>query len=211
MDSQYTSVPPILNGFLEPEEWTQAAIVSFDGSDRIPPGVFGLDSAIGGPDGNGLQPPDDSSVTVYIMNDANYLYVTIDARDDILDFSNESPWLNDSAEICVDGDFSRLPQTEVNAMGYNAIIRGDGGATLTFPTDSDIRYAAQQKPNGDGWVIEFQAEITGFQRQIGFDIAINDSDLPNNPLRDSQYRWNAPFDTSWYDETQWSVVNLAEE
>ncbi|MFB3787231.1 MAG: hypothetical protein ACE15F_12775, partial [bacterium] len=85
--SGWASKAPVLDGVLTAGEWKEAARINFDGSDAIRPGMTGPDSStIGGPNNDGFQSAADSSVIIYVMNDANNLYVAIDATDDILMF-----------------------------------------------------------------------------------------------------------------------------
>ncbi len=210
VDSVWTDTTPNFNGILGINEWDHAAVFHFDGSDSSAPGIVGADSySIGGVNGDGFQTADDSSVTVYVMNNDEYIYIAIDAVDDVLDFSNSSIWLADSCEIRIDGNFSRLSQIENNAFGFNAIILGDGSEREFFPTGADLASAAQIKSDRTGWTVEFRVARTGFAPVIGFDLSINDSDDPAESQRDSQYCWNAAFDASYYDETQWGTMSLA--
>ncbi|HXK95375.1 MAG TPA: hypothetical protein PKV38_17000, partial [bacterium] len=76
----FATKAPVLDGKLDAGEWKEAARINFDGSDAIRPGVTGPDSnTIGGPNKDGFQSAEDSSVIVYVMNDANNLYIAVDA------------------------------------------------------------------------------------------------------------------------------------
>ena len=212
MTAGWASTAPALDGTLGDGEWTEAARINFDGTDAIRPGAVGPDSeTIGGPNGDGFQSAEDSSVVVYVMNDGANLYVAIDATDDILDFSLGDVWRNDGVEIRVDGNFSRSSSKEGDMFGYCPCIRGDGGATASFPSGGDMESAAAAKPDGSGWIVEFRSSTAGYEPMVGFDIAIDDSDDPNSQSRDSQYRWNGDVDAGWNDETQWGALILATE
>jgi len=206
----FATKAPVLDGKLDAGEWKEAARINFDGSDAIRPGVTGPDSnTIGGPNKDGFQSAEDSSVIVYVMNDANNLYIAVDATDDVLDFSMTDVWRNDSVEIRVDGNFSRRTAKEGTIWGHSIIIRGDGGAVGSAPA-GDLASGAAVKPDGTGWIVEFRQSIAGFAPVIGFDLAINDRDTPGQDNRDGQYRWNGEVDAGWDDETQWGELTLAQ-
>ncbi len=207
----WASAAPTLDGKLDAGEWQEAARINFDGSDAVRPGVVGPDSnTIGGPNGDGFQSAEDSSVIVYIMNDGDNLYVAVDATDDVLDFSLSDVWRNDAVEIRVDGNFSRSTPKEGDIMGHSMVIRGDGGAVASAP-DGDVESAGAAKDDGSGWVVEFRQSTADFEPMIGFDLAIDDSDDPASNDRDTQYRWNGDVDGGWNDETQWGALILATE
>ncbi|MEW6237574.1 MAG: sugar-binding protein [Candidatus Omnitrophota bacterium] len=204
----WASAAPTMDGKLDAGEWKEAARINFDGSDAIRPGMVGPDSGtIGGPYKNGFQSPKDSSVIMYLMNDADFLYIAIDATDDVLDFAQPNLWQNDAAEIRIDGNMSRLTAKEGDINGFSANIRGDGGASENFPAGAES--GAAVKADGSGWVIEYKTPIAGYKPVIGYDIAIDDSDDPANTSRDTQYRWNGAVDGGWNDETQWGALILA--
>ena len=59
-------------------------------------------------------PPDspaDSSFTIYTLYDDNNLYVAVDVTDDIVICDGPVPYLDDDAEIMIDGDASRATST----------------------------------------------------------------------------------------------------
>ena len=207
----WASKVPVVDGVLSTDEWKDATILWFDGSDKARPGVVGPDSGtVGGPNKDGVQTAADSSATVYIMNDAKFLYIAVDAVDDILDFSKADVWRNDSVEIRVDGNMSRKTAKEDTIMGFSPVIRGDGKA-VSFNADLTklAKSAGAVKADGKGWIVEFMCPIDGFKPVVGFDIAIDDGDNPAVQDRDSQYRWTGLLDAGWTDETQWGYLTLA--
>lgn len=210
LDAGWAETPPTLDGQLSEGEWDTAMVVGFDGSDGIRPGVTGPDSGTIGGDGAGFQDPSDSSAVIYVMNDADNLYIAVDATDDVLDFSLSDLWRNDSVEIRIDGNFSRLTAKEGDMFGHSTIVLGNGEGTASAP-EGDWESAASVKPDDSGWIVEYRTSTEGFESTIGFDVAINDSDDPNNDSRDGQYRWNGAVDGGWNDETQWGTLTLATE
>ena len=208
--SGWASKAPVLDGKLDAGEWKEAARINFDGSDAIRPGVVGPDSGtIGGPNKDGFQPAQDSSVIIYVMNDASNLYVAIDATDDILMFDKADVWRNDSAEIRVDGNFSRKSVQEGTALGYDVCVRGDGRAVANAPSGADLETKAAVKADGTGWIVELRQGTAGFAAKIGFDVAIDDRDTPDQDSRDDQYRWNGATDVAYQDESMWGILTLA--
>ena len=104
MVARYTSTPPVIDGVFSPEEWAGALPVYVAGSlhpatapgvvPKIPglPYLFAPDS------------PQDSSFTIYTLYDANNLYVAVDVLDQIIICDGPVPYLDDDAEIFIDGD-----------------------------------------------------------------------------------------------------------
>lgn len=211
----WVSTPPTLDGVLSPGEWDGATMISFDSTDRVRPGISYTDAeVIGGPNGDGLQSYEDSHVNVYVMNDADNLYIAVDAIDDILDFSNvggtsTQDFRSDSAQIRVDGNFSRSNPKENSHFGFNTNVMGDSGRLSS--EQGDVEASGAAKPDGSGWIVEFRSSTEGFEPEVGFDVAINDSDDPNESLRDAQYAWNGESDAGWNDETYWGSLILATE
>ncbi|HKU28331.1 MAG TPA: sugar-binding protein [Candidatus Sulfotelmatobacter sp.] len=103
MVAHYSNTPPVIDGVFTPGEWAAATPVFVEGSSSpaTPPGVV---PSIGLPY---LFPPDspaDSSFTVYTLYDANNLYVAVDVTDDIVICDGPVAYLDDDAEIMIDGD-----------------------------------------------------------------------------------------------------------
>ena len=103
MVARYTKTPPVIDGVFSLTEWGRALSVYVEGSSTpaIPPGVV---PNIGLPY---LFPPDspaDSSFTIYSLYDDNNLYVAVDVTDDIIICDGPVPYLDDDAEIMIDGD-----------------------------------------------------------------------------------------------------------
>jgi hypothetical protein len=204
--SKFASTAPTIDGVLASGEWDGALTIEIDATDEIPPGVVSADSSPIDPPG--IQTRDDFNATIYVMNDATNLYVAVDVHDDVLVFSKSALHQNDSAEVRVDGNFSRLNPKEGNDLGYSANIRGDNGDNSGLPTGG-VAVAAPKSDNS-GWVAEYSLPIAGFVETIGFDVGINDSDDPAASNRDSQIRINALSDSGWEDESQWARLTLAQ-
>jgi len=102
MVARYTNTPPVIDGVFSPGEWHRAVPVYVDGS--TPATAPGVVPNIGLPY---LFPPDspaDSSFTIYALYDDNNLYVAVDVTDDIVICDGPVPYLDDDAEIMIDGD-----------------------------------------------------------------------------------------------------------
>ncbi|MBD3266988.1 hypothetical protein GF373_09990 [bacterium] len=212
LNAGFASAAPTLDGELADGEWSDAAVISWDATDRVRPGISSTDiNPVGGPNGDGVQTYEDSHAVAYIMNDAEFLYVAIDVTDDILVFDNvtSGSYKNDGAEIRIDGNYSRLTTKEGDNMGFSTNIMGDNTNASNVQDGAEV--IASTKADGSGFYVEFKTPIAGFEPMIGFEIAINDSDDANEEQRDTQYRWNSPTDPSWQDESQWGNLTLATE
>lgn len=103
MVARYTSTPPVIDGVFSPGEWQGAIPVYVDGSTPatapgVVPNIPGLPF---------LFPPDSpasSSFTIYTLYDDNNLYIAVDVNDNIVICDGPVPFLDDDAEIMIDGD-----------------------------------------------------------------------------------------------------------
>ncbi len=214
LQSRWAETPPEIDGVLSAGEWTGAATVAIDATDRKRPGVASRDSdTYKYRQTGGMIPYESNHATVYVMNDADSLYVAVDVTDDVLDFAeiHGQVWRCDSAEVRLDGNLSRKRHKERNRFGRSIIVRGFGDKATDDLNLEFVDWAASVKEDQSGYVIELRFDAEEFNKDIGFDVAINDSDDPNIHRRHAQYYWNGTRDSGYQDEREWGVVHLASE
>lgn len=209
--SVWSEVAPVLDGILSEGEWDRGFVVEFDATDRTRPGVASADSSTALYRFNkGMISYVSNHAKLYLLNNASELFVAVDVTDSELDFASSrgDVWRNDSVEVRFDGNFSR-GMKEDDRLGFGIIVQGDGEKVVA-PGDY-AESAARVKDDGSGYVIEVRCDTTDFAPRIGFDVAINDSDDPEEKNRNAQYYWNGTRDSGWIDEREWGIVVLATE
>ena len=174
MIARYTKTPPVIDGVFSQAEWAGAIPVFVEGSSSpgTPPGVV---PNIGLPY---LFPPDspaDSSFTVYTLYDDSNLYVAVDVTDDIIFCDGPVPYLDDDAEIMIDGDRQpgdvhmavncgpnnpNCPNPIVNNEGFQ-LITSVCNQSLTAPSNNpSIVWESKAGPRPQGFVVEFRIPLT---------------------------------------------------
>jgi Carbohydrate family 9 binding domain-like len=174
MVARYTNTPPVIDGVFSLTEWGHAVPVYVEGtsSPATPPGVV---PNIGLPH---LFPPDspaDSSFTIYALYDANNLYVAVDVTDDIVICDGPVPYLDDDAEIMIDGDRQpgdvhmaltcgpgnpNCPNPVVNNEGFQ-LITSVCNQSMTVPSNNpSIVWESKAGPRPHGFVVEFRIPLT---------------------------------------------------
>jgi len=174
MVARYTSTPPVIDGVFSPEEWASALPVYVAGSlhPATPPGVVPKVPSLPylfAPDS-----PQDSSFTIYTLYDANNLYVAVDVLDQIIICDGPVPYLDDDAEIFIDGD--RQPGDIVMAILCgpnnpncpNPVINNEGfqlvtsvcNQSLTSPSNNpSIVWESKAGLRPHGYVVEFRIPL----------------------------------------------------
>ncbi len=157
---------------------------------------------------------DDLSFDVYVMHDADYLYVALDVNDSEIFTDNESPgaedgytWYDDSAEIFIDGNHSHTPgnsgETGIGLGGQLVITANNAyrdanaaevGEIFYGPADLDDWYALTTLTD-DGYLAEFRVKKESVMtpadiETIGFEIAINEDDSEPDWEKDSGFQIN---------------------
>ena len=175
MVARYTKAPPVIDGVFSPGEWAAAIPVFVEGSSSpaIPPGVVPNIPSL-----PYLFPPDnpaDSSFTVYTLYDDSNLYVAVDVKDDIIICDGPVPYLDDDAEIMIDGD--RQPgdvQMAVlcgpnNPNCPNPVVNNEGfklttsvcNQSLTDPSNNpSIVWESKAGLRPHGFVVEFRIPLS---------------------------------------------------
>ena len=125
-----------------------------------------------------LFPPDnpaDSSFTVYTLYDDSNLYVAVDVKDDIIICDGPVPYLDDDAEISIDGD--RQPGDVLmaelcgpnNPNCPNPVVNNEGfklttsvcNQSLTDPSNNpSIVWESKAGLRPHGFVVEFRIPLT---------------------------------------------------
>jgi hypothetical protein len=174
MIARYTKTPPVIDGVFSPGEWAGSNPVFVEGSSSpaTPPGVV---PSIGLPY---LFPPDspaDSSFTVYTLYDDNNLYVAVDVTDDIIICDGPVPYLDDDAEIMIDGDRRpgdahmavncgpnnpNCPNPVVNNEGFQ-LVTSVCNQSLTAPSNNpSIVWESKAGLRPRGFVVEFRIPLS---------------------------------------------------
>lgn len=174
MIARYTKTPPVIDGVFSLAEWGRAVPVYVEGtsSPATPPGVV---PNIGLPY---LFPPDspaDSSFTIYALYDENNLYVAVDVTDDIVVCDGPVPYLDDDAEIMIDGDrqpgdahmaFScgpgnpNCPNPVVNNEGFQLVTSVCNQSLTSPPNNPSIVWESKAGLRPHGFVVEFRVPLS---------------------------------------------------
>src|SRR5215467_210199 len=200
MIARYTKTPPVIDRVFSLAEWGRAIPVSVEGtsSPATPPGVV---PNIGLPY---LFPPDsrsDSSFTIYALYDDSNLYVAVDVTDDIIICDGPVPYLDDDAEIMIDGDRQpgdahmalvcgpnnpNCPNPVVNNEGFK-LTTSVCNQSLTDPSNNpSIVWESKAGLRPQGFVVEFQIPLDS--------INTNDTSWFSSPFPSSTFRRPQPGD-----------------
>jgi len=175
MVARYTKTPPVIDGVFSPGEWKGAIPVFVKGSSSpaTPPGVV--------PKIPGLPylfPPDnpaDSSFTVYTLYDDSTLYVAVDVNDDIIICDGPVPYLDDDAEIMIDGDrqpgdvqmaelcgpnYPNCPNPVVNNEGFKLTTSVCNQSLTDPPNNPSIVWESKAGLRPHGFVVEFRIPLS---------------------------------------------------
>jgi cellulose/xylan binding protein with CBM9 domain len=231
LKARFTERAVVIDGVLEPAEWSRAIPVHVTASGSgSPPGL--VPSWVSPPDNQ-----DDSSFKISALYDADNLYVAVQVADDILMHDGPAPWADDDVEIFVDGDrrpgdvdagvFSGQPNLE----GFQ-LITSVGNARLTEPENfPGIVWESAAGAGPRGFVVEIRIRLDsinthdtspatggspGFRRPqpgdvVGFNVCVGDDDIGgesyNHP--NSFIAWDGSS-TNWsaFDELAWGNLYL---
>jgi hypothetical protein len=172
MVARYTSTPPVIDGVFSPAEWQGAVPVHVNGN--TPATAPGVVPSIGLPN---LFPPDspsDSSFAVYTLYDDNNLYLAVDVTDDVVICDGPVPFLDDDAEIMIDGDRQpgdahmalvcgpnnpNCPNPVVNNEGFK-LTTSVCNQSLTDPSNNpNIVWESKAGRHPHGFVVEFRIPL----------------------------------------------------
>ncbi len=178
-------------------------------------------------------PADEENVTFKVFHDSDYIYVGLDVVDPSLEFNAnaDDAWRNDSIELYLDGNLSRLEVKEQNAQGPQMTVAGDGhllgGNDQPTPIEADgywysedgayWDYGARVKDDDSGYVVEYRLNksvmLVPKDRTIaGFEILMNSSEAGAGD-RTGKWGWyssdeeGVPFE-AWDNETGWGIIEL---
>ena len=234
LKARFTDRAIVIDGVLEPGEWSRAIPVHVTASGSgSPPGL--VPGIVSPPDNQ-----DDSSFKIHALYDADNLYVAVEVADNILINDGPVPWADDDVEIFVDGDrqpgdlnagvFSGQPNLE----GFQ-LITSVGNDRLTEPENfPGIVWESAAGASPRGYVVEIRIPLSsinthdtspwtggspGFRRpqpgdMIGFNVGVGDDDIggesynyPNSYIAwdGSGPNWNA------FDEPAWGTLYLVPE
>ena len=169
-----------------------------------------------GPFEGSTKPKDlaDQSFDLYVLHDAEYLYVAVDVHDSEVITDTEPgktgvedgyTWYDDSVEIFIDGDHSHTlgNNTGIGLGGQLVITANNSYRDANAATAGEIFYGpdkdwyALTTLTKDGYSAEFKVKKSSVFtpadiKTIGFDIAINedDSDPPTEKDTGFQIKWN---------------------
>jgi len=172
MVATYTSTPPVIDGVFSPNEWKGALPIHVNGN--TPATAPGVVPNIGLPY---LFPPDspqDSRFTIYALYDDNNLYVAVDVVDDIVICDGPVPYLDDDAEVMIDGDRRpgdihmalmcgpnnpNCPNPVINNEGFQ-LITSVCNQSMTVPSHNpNIVWESKAGRRPRGFVVEFRIPL----------------------------------------------------
>ncbi|CAA6817597.1 MAG: Unknown protein [uncultured Thiotrichaceae bacterium] len=147
--------------------------------------------------------------------DSQYLHLKIEVRDDTVVKDSYAPWSDDSIEIFIDADGSRLSSYD-KTNDFQLMYRLND-KTIGVSKNSPVRNTAGIKRNMQktqhGYVLEtgIPWRLLGVKpvigRNIGIDIQINDDD--NGHKRDGKLSWNAQEDNAWSNPSLFGNLTLS--
>ncbi len=215
-----------LDGVLGEDEWDGANTFSFDVTDGDnPPGVVQNAGSLSSHD-----------MTVHLFHNNDYIFCALDVTDPVLDFESAEDgglWNNDSVELYLDGNMSRLSTKEGNQYGPQMTVAGDGRFALGNdpPTPIELpdgghysedgsywNYGASVRDDESGYAVEYQLDKSMMLdppdiKIVGFDILVNDAS--NTGSRTGKWGWfnigeDGEVDEFWNNETGWGLIELME-
>lgn len=200
MVARYTSTPPVIDGVFSLEEWQGAIPVYVDGSTpATPPGVVPKIPYL-----PFLFPPDSpasSSFTIYTLYDDNNLYIAVDVNDNIVICDGPVPFLDDDAEIMIDGDRRpgdvhmalicgpdnpNCPNPVVNNEGFHLVTSVCNQSLTDPPNNPSIVWESKAGLRPNGYVVEFRIPLDS--------INTIDTSWFTNPFPGSGFRRPQPGD-----------------
>jgi hypothetical protein len=217
IDAPFRATSPVADGRIEPGEYGDGDGFAFD-FDRDPnPGG----SYLCGPATGETKDPSDLSVRMYAAHTATRLFLAFRVRDQSVRANPEgalAPWLNDSAEVYLDGDGvanDLTPVTWGNREGFmiGADVLGNHHRNSILGT----RWKVGTGRTEDGYVIEFEIPLdlidtldgpgvrpatTG--SELRMNVAIMDVDEAGDK-RSSQYA------VLWCEDRFWTLTHGGED
>ncbi len=220
-----------LDGVISEGEYEGAYSETFahEDGDLTPPGVHWSGKAY---------PADEENATFHIFHNSQYIFVAVDVVDPVLDFESgfiafTEAWRNDSVELHMDGNLSRLADKEDNRFGFQAAVLGDGSQTASTSAPTPValtgggyastngafwNYGARVKDDGTGYIVEYQIDKSQIldpptRTVIGFDILMNGAEGTGDRTSKWGY-WNTKLGMAqsdaehWGDERGWAIIEL---
>lgn len=143
--------------------------------------------------------------------DTSALYVFVTVHDALRYNDSSLPWEDDSVEVYIDADDSKLGR--YTADDYQFVFGWrDGTVVEAHGKPVDGITFAQQILGGD-YQIEIRIPWLSLNgsagrdwRTIGFDVHVNDDD--DGGPRDRKWSWHAPVDSSWTDPRTFGTLGL---
>lgn len=201
LSTPFSSSAPTLDGIVSASEWSDSAAYQMDGVDTVVPGV----SVEGIPAG-----ASDSSATIYLKHDQNYLYVAVAVVDNTVVPTAANSWEADTVEIYLDSDNSNsqlgFPGTPT---GFHISANAGGGHAGSL---IGTAWESAASIGGGGYAIEFRISksVTGMNNggTYGFDVAVLDYDAAPASLELCYFFFSST--RAVYDESSWGDIRLAE-
>jgi len=168
INSTTLMVPKVANGSVKLDSTISSAEYGgFQGVTVTPGKADGTAGAwiLNYPDDRIWGGPDDSSFTYYLAHDDDYLYVGVDAKDDVVnsDDPNASFWKDDAIEIVVDALDNRLDNNTDNAkdaFGGHSYVNFEG--RFSAWDEAANAKAGESWANGVDWKYGETGEVFGF-------------------------------------------------
>ena len=152
----------------------------------------------------------DNWFTTRTLWDDDYLYIFVEAYDDVLSTTNASPWENDNCELYFDGDNSKHVGNNHNVFDsndfqYRKEINGNESGDNLHPD----AYGFQETDKG--WNMEFAFDLDMLEippedgHLFGYDVQKGDND---DTRRSSIVRWWDTGHESWLNPSLFGTAKL---
>ncbi|MBN1491134.1 MAG: PKD domain-containing protein [Phycisphaerae bacterium] len=186
------------NGLIAPDEWSDAQVFTMNALNTVPPGVMTIGSTAS---------LEDTSATVYLKHDDDYLYIAVAVTDDFVVPTAANIWEADVVELFLDHDNSATPNVGFNRMQFLVNAGGQTGSGGANPANSWIGAAAL---TSDGYSTEFRISKAAYgltTGTYGFDIAISDVEPAAGSI-ETRYWYFATAEAAT-NESLWGTIVLA--
>lgn len=198
MAAPFATSPVTVDGTIGDSEWQLANVYVMDAQDALAPGAVVEGVTVGAAD---------SSATIYLKHDAQYIYVGVAVKDDNVIGNADYVWDADSVELFLDHDQSETAYVGMNRMQFDVSANGDTIDTSIVPANSWTAAAAR---TSDGYSVEYKLNKSALGLALsgtyGFDIAISDVE-PSVGTIDTRYWYFANYEAS-AEETAWGALTL---
>jgi len=199
MQAPVASKVPTLDGTMSTGEWADAYKYTMNASDTTAPGVRASGSA---------KTAEDTSATIYLKHDADYLYVAVNVTDNNVVGTATNVWDADSVELFVDTNNSKSTNLGLNRMQFDV---NAGGAVVSTPAVPSGSWTGKAALRTGGYVVEYRlsksALSLGASGTYGIDVNVNDVEPTAGTLSANYWFFSTGTDPEM-NESQWGKLTL---